>query len=251
MSRVVVVLFVVSFYLLCSSGKAGTSNRNSVAVLGIETYGVALPEGFLKTLGEQLASKLEENSWFRVIPPSALKTDCINTTCQIQSAREAGAEMLLVTRLEQTGKSCRIASTLVYLETETDRATTVTTCACDPESLLHQLDPLTRALIGERPSKDDIQRMIKTARSLMRKKALQEAAEIYTEVLRWDPKNCKVIISLAITYSEMGERQKAQAYYTKFRESCPLHLQAPGDYPIPEELKRPGDYFIDHEHIRG
>ena len=95
--------------------------------------------------------------------------------------------------------------------------------------------------------------MINMALTLMHKEAYEQAIEIFTEVLHWDPRNCKVMLFLSNAHSKLGERIKAREYHRKFREACPVLMRSmmPRDYPIHKEFKRPGDYFIDYEHIRG
>jgi len=69
--------------------------------------------------------------------------------------------------------------------------------------------------------------LIDKGKKAVRTKRYAEAVSAFKAALKIDPRNCGALVSIGILYARWGKREKSYAYYKKFLDYCPKHMQAP------------------------
>ena len=251
MGRVVTLLSVVAFVVLSFTCKADTKKKRSIAVTSIQTKGVAFPDEFLESLEQDLVFRIEKSGWPGILPPSKLKRKCATQSCQLEEAIKAGADLVLVTRIQKWRGRCSVTAFLYDPESGSEDEVCAALSECKTDIVSSSFRAVAEGIARYKPFREETKKMKSKAFKLIKAKRYREAIKIFREVLEIDPKNCGAIFGLANVYAKMGIKEESSVYMRIFMESCPLNIREAGDYPIPKEFKRPGDYFIDYEHIRG
>ena len=251
MGRVVTVLSAVAFVVLCFTCKADTKKKHSIAVTSIQTEGVAFPDEFLESLEQDLIFRIEKSGWPGVLPPSRLKRRCATQSCQLEEATNAGADLVLITRIQKRRGLCSVTAYLYDPKSGSEDEVNATISDCKRDIVSSSFKGLAEGLARYKPFREETKKMKSKAFALTKEKRYREAIIIFREVLEIDPKNCGAIFGLANVYAKMGIKAESSVYMRIFIESCPLNIREAGDYPTPKEFKKPGDYFIDYQHIRG